>query len=99
MGEPVLISISLPLDFRLVGYTFWVQESYVDFFFVCVCVSFYILFKLFIFFGVLPMNNVVIVSGEQGRDSAIHIRVSILLLTPLPSRLSITLSRVPCALQ
>ena len=32
------------------------------------------------------MNNV-IVSGEQGRDSAIYIRVSILPLTPLPSRL------------
>lgn len=50
MGEPVVISISLsishPLDFRLVGYTFWVQESYVSFFFVCVCVSFYILFTL-----------------------------------------------------
>ena len=95
----MLISISLPLDFRLVGYTFWVQESYVDFFF-CVCVFLFIFYLNFLFFfGVLPMNNVVIVSGEQGRDSAIHIRVSILLLTPLPSRLSITLSRVPCALQ
>ena len=55
MGEPVLVSISLsislPLDFRLVGYTFWVQESYVDFFFFFfVCVSFYLLFKLFIVF-------------------------------------------------
>ena len=34
------------------------------------------------------MNNVVTVSGEQGRDSAIHIHVSILSLTPLSSRLS-----------
>ena len=33
------------------------------------------------------MNNIVIVSGEQGRDSAICIRVSILPLTLLPSRL------------
>ena len=33
------------------------------------------------------MNNVVIVSGEQRRDSAIHIHVSVLPQTPLPSRL------------
>ena len=33
------------------------------------------------------INNVVIVSGEQQRDSAIHIRVSIPPQTPLPSRL------------
>ena len=32
-------------------------------------------------------NNIVIVSGEQWRDSAIHIHVSILPQTPLPSRL------------
>ena len=32
-------------------------------------------------------NNVVMVSGEQQRDSAIHIPVSILPQTPLPSRL------------
>ena len=32
------------------------------------------------------MNNVVIVSGEQQRDSAIHMHVSILPQTPLPSR-------------
>ena len=35
----------------------------------------------------LLTNNIVIVSGEQWRDSAIHIHVSILLQTPLPSRL------------
>ena len=34
-----------------------------------------------------PTNNVVIVSGGQQRDSAIHIHVSILSQTPLPSRL------------
>ena len=34
-----------------------------------------------------PINNVVIVSSEQQRDSAIHIYVSILPQTPLPSRL------------
>ena len=32
-------------------------------------------------------NNVVIVSGEQQRDSATHIHASILPQTPLPSRL------------
>ena len=32
------------------------------------------------------MNNVVIVSGGQQRDSAIHIQISILPQTPLPSR-------------
>ena len=34
------------------------------------------------------MNNVVIVTGEQPRDSAIHIYVSILPQSPLLSRLS-----------
>ena len=33
------------------------------------------------------MNNVVIVSGEEQRDSALHGQVSILPQTPLPSRL------------
>ena len=33
------------------------------------------------------INNVVVVSGEQQRDSAIHIHVSVLPQTPLPSRL------------
>ena len=42
---------------------------------------------LFVCFGVQPINNVVIVSGEQRRDSAIHIRVSLLPQTPLPCRL------------
>ena len=34
------------------------------------------------------MNNVVIVSDEQWRNSAVHIHISILPQTPLPSRLS-----------
>ena len=34
-----------------------------------------------------PINNVVIVSGGQQRDSVIHIHVSILPQTPLSSRL------------
>ena len=33
------------------------------------------------------MNNVVIVSGTQQSDSVVHIHVSILPQTPLPSRL------------
>ena len=33
------------------------------------------------------MNNVVIVSDEQQRDSAIYLCVSVFLQTPLPSRL------------
>ena len=37
--------------------------------------------------GVWLINNVMIVSGEQWRDSAIHIHVSFLPQTPFPSRL------------
>ena len=37
--------------------------------------------------GVQPINNAVTVSGEQRRDSATHIRVSVLPQTPLPARL------------
>ena len=37
--------------------------------------------------GVYPINNLVIVSGRQQRDSAIHIPVSLLPQSPLPSRL------------
>ena len=45
-------------------------------------------FNNFLFcIGVLLINNVMIVSGEQQRDSAIHIHVSILFQTPLLSRL------------
>ena len=52
------------------------------------CKSSLHIFKNFLFcIGVKPINNVVIVSGEQQRDSAIHIHVSILSQTPLPSRL------------
>ena len=45
-------------------------------------------FKNFLFcVGVQPIYNVVLVSGEQRRDSAVHINVSILPQTPLPFRL------------
>ena len=44
--------------------------------------------KSFVFcIGVQLINNAVIVSGGQQRDSAIHIHVFILPQTPLPSRL------------
>ena len=36
---------------------------------------------------VQAINNVVVISGEQQRDSAMHMRVSILPQAPLPSRL------------
>ena len=49
--------------------------------------------------GVQLINNVVIVPGTQHRDSAVPTQVSILLQTALPSRLHVTLSRVPCAIQ
>ena len=38
--------------------------------------------------GVYPVNNIVIISGEQWRESAIHICVSILPQNSLPSRLA-----------
>ena len=45
-------------------------------------------FLNFLFYtGVYPINNVVIVSSGQWRDSAIHTHVSIFPQTPLPSRL------------
>ena len=43
--------------------------------------------------GVQPINNVVTVSGEQERDSALHTHVSTLPLTPLPSRLPCNLKQ------
>ena len=49
-------------------------------------VAFYFFFYFILGYSHLT-NGVVIVSGEQGRDSAIHIHVSFLPQTPLPSRL------------
>ena len=45
------------------------------------------IFLTLFYIGVQPMDSVVIVSGEQQRDSGMHIHVPILLQTPLPSRL------------
>ena len=44
-------------------------------------------FNFLFYIGVQPVNSVVIVSGGQYRDSAIHIHVSSLPQTPLASRL------------
>ena len=44
-------------------------------------------FNFLFYTGVWLINNVVIVSDEQQGDPAIHIYVSILPQTPLPSRL------------
>ena len=43
--------------------------------------------NLLFYIGVYLINNVVVVSGGQRRDSAIEVHVSILPRTPLPSRL------------
>ena len=52
------------------------------------CIHPFIIFKkLFFCIGVQLINNVVIVSGEQSRDSATHIHVSIFPQTSLSSRL------------
>ena len=48
--------------------------------------GFYFIFLTF-YVGVYQINNAVIVSGEQGRGSAMRTHVSILPQTPLPSRL------------
>ena len=60
--------------------------------------SFYLLNFLFCI-AVQLINNVVIVSDEQQRDSAINIHVSILPQTPLPSRLPHNMNRVPYTVQ
>ena len=49
--------------------------------------SFFFLLNFIFCIGVEPINNFVTVSGEQWRDSAIHMHVSILPQTVLPSRL------------
>ena len=50
-------------------------------------VFFCLFFKLFILYWSIANNKVVVTSGGQQRDSARHIRVSILPQTLLPSRL------------
>ena len=49
--------------------------------------------------GVETINNVEVILGEQQRDLAIQIQVSILPQAPSPPGSHITLDRVPCALQ
>ena len=50
-------------------------------------IFFFLTLNLFCFGVQALLYNVVIVSGGQQRDSAIHIHVSVLPQTPLPSRL------------
>ena len=58
------------------------------------------LFLNFLFYiQVELINNVVIVSGGQQRDSATHVHVAILPQTPLNPGYHIALNRVPCAMQ
>ena len=52
-----------------------------------VTLLYFFFFNFLFYIGVQPINNVVIVSGEHQRDSAICIHVSILPSTPLLSRL------------
>ena len=45
-------------------------------------------FKLFILSWGIAISDVVVVSGEQQRDSAMHVHAFMLLQTPLPFRLA-----------
>ena len=45
------------------------------------------IFNFLFYIGVYPLSNVVIVSGGEQRDAAIHVHVSILPQTPLPFKL------------
>ena len=77
---PTLVCLENSMDRSLKGYSPWghrVGHNWATNTFT---------FKFYI--GVELINNVVIVSGGQQRDSAIHTYVSILPQTPLPSRLS-----------
>ena len=66
----------------------WYQYHSLDrIYFLDTKVNNFSLFNFLFCIGVEPVNNTVIVSGEQGRDSAVHIHVSILPQTPLLSRL------------
>ena len=58
----------------------------------------YVLIFLF-YIGVKSINNVVIASGRQQRHSVIHIRVSILLQTPLLSRLPQNVDIMPSSMK
>ena len=88
----VTIQAQCALVLRAVIYKPLLCVSQPDFFLSFLNFSFYI--------GEWPINNVVIVSGEQQRDSAIHIHVSIPPKTPLPSRLSQNIEQSsPCCIQ
>jgi len=50
--------------------------------------TFFIFLNFYFFIEVYLINNAVIISRGHRRDSAVHIHISILPQTPLPSRLS-----------
>ena len=81
--------ISLELKSQSPGWLNLLSSLYIHIcMYVCMYVCIYIYIYNFLFcIGVQLINNVVIVSGEQWRDSAISIHVSIFPQTPLPSRL------------
>ena len=66
---------------------------------VLFCFVFFCNFKLFILFWGMAINNVVVVSGEHQRDSAICIHVSILIKPISHPGCLIILNRVPRAIQ
>ena len=54
------------------------------------------MFFTFLFcIGVLLINNVMVVSGEQQKDSAVHIHTAVLPQTPHPSRLPHNIQQSP----
>ena len=73
--------------FAIFNCDFRIPKSF-SFRYLCLILNVGQFFKNLLFcIGVSPINNVLIVSGEQLRDSAIPIHVSILPQTPLPFRL------------
>ena len=77
------ISREYPIQYHMLKIILLTERYQLIFFF-----NFLIFFFTFLFYiEVKPINNVVIVSGGQQRDSAIHIHVSILPQTSLPSRM------------
>ena len=76
-----------PVTFMFPGFGRWVlyYQCYLGSPRIDIYTLFYKNFSFCI--GIQPINNVVIVSGEKQRDSAIHIHAFILSQTPLPSSL------------
>ena len=81
----LLYECLIPLkDYHIVLIIFCIKEHFFFFFF----------FSLLSCVKVQLINSVVIVSGEQWRDLAIHMHVSILPQTPFPPRLQHSVEQV-----